>query len=137
MSKSVAGDYIFFRGKKYQVEFYCDEKGRMPAKEYFDKADKSGKYKLIALVEYLTDEGKLYDKTKYRIVDDAEKIFEFKPKHDRFFNFFYKGGKIILTNAYRKKTQKVDKKELRKAIKMKQDYEKREKGGIYYEKTKK
>jgi len=50
----------------------------------------------------------------------------------RFFNFFYEGGKIIVTNGYRKKSQKVDKKELRKAIKMRSLYIKRERKGEYY-----
>ena len=46
---------------------------------------------------------------------------------------FYEGKKIILTNTYRKKGQKVDKRELIRAISLKKDYELRVKGRIYYE----
>jgi hypothetical protein len=32
-------EYIFYRGDRYQVEFYFTQKGEMPAKEYIDLAD--------------------------------------------------------------------------------------------------
>jgi hypothetical protein len=85
------------------------------------------------LVKYIADTVRLFDERKFRIVGRQEKIYEFKPKEERFFNFFYEGKKIIITNAYHKKGQKVDKRELAKAINFKMDYEFRVKGGIYYE----
>jgi hypothetical protein len=50
-----------------------------------------------------------------------------------FFNFFYEGKKIIMTNAYHKKTQKVNVGELARAVGLKKDYESRVKRGQYYE----
>ena len=126
-------DYIFYQGEKFQVEFYYTAKGNLPAKEYLDDSDRQIQIKLLALVKYIAENGRLYDETKFRIVDKNEKIYEFKPKDDRFFNFFYEGKKIILTNAYHKKGQKVDSRELAKAVSLKRDYEARFKGGKYYE----
>ena len=124
--------YIFYRGKKYQVEFYLDVEGNIKVLEYLDSLPMLVKVKLAALVKLMGDEGRIYDDKKYRIVNKKEKIYEFKPLKYRFFNFFYEGGKIIVTNGYRKKSQKVDKKELRKAIKMRSLYIKRERKGEYY-----
>ncbi|MCK4858993.1 MAG: type II toxin-antitoxin system RelE/ParE family toxin [Candidatus Omnitrophica bacterium] len=107
----------------------------MPAKEYLEKTSLDVKVKLAALVKYIAEHGNLFDITKFRMVDPKEKIFEFKPMNHRFFNFFYKGGKIIITNAYMKKSQKVSKKDLEKAKTLKKDYISRAKGGIYYEKS--
>ena len=45
------------------------------------------------------------------------------------------GRKIIITNAYMKKSQKVSKRDLEKARNMKKTYAVRLKGGIYYEKN--
>ena len=45
------------------------------------------------------------------------------------------GRKIIITNAYMKKSQKVSKRDLEKARNMKKTYTARLKGGIYYEKN--
>ena len=126
-------EYVFYRGEKFQIEFYFNDRGELPAKEYFDATDRQVKVKLLALIKYMGEEGRLFDEGKFRIVDKHEKIYEFKPMAERFFNFFYEGKKIILTNAYRKKGQKVDKRELIRAISLKKDYELRVKGGIYYE----
>ena len=126
-------DYVFYRGEKFQIEFYFTHQGEMPAKEYFDASDRQTKVKLLAQVKYLAENGRLFDEAKFRLVDKTEKIFEFKPKEERFFNFFWEEKKIIITNAYRKKGQKVDKRELERAINIKRDYEFRFKGGVYYE----
>ena len=133
MNKSRSEEFIFYQGERFQVEFYFNQKGEMPAKEYFILADQQIKLKLAALVKQIADSGRLFDETKFRVVDKLEKIYEFKPKEERFFNFFYEGKKIIITNAYRKKGQKVDQRELDKAIKSKMDYVFRLKGGTYYE----
>ena len=126
-------DYIFFQGEKFQVEFYFTQKGELPAKKYFDSAQRQVQVKLLALVKYMAQEGRIFDEAKFRLVDKKEKIYEFKPLAERFFNFFCEGKKIILTNAYRKKGQKVDKRELARAIALKRDYELRVQGGVYYE----
>ena len=125
-------DYVLYKGDKYIVEFYFTDKGFLPAKEYFDRASRQIKIKLLALVKYIAENGKLFDENKFRIVDKEHKIYEFKPFKERFFNFFYEGKKIIITNAYRKKGQKVNQRELSKAINIKIDYDLRVKGGFYY-----
>ncbi len=126
-------DYVFYRGEKFQIEFYFTQKGKMPAKEHLDFVDEQVKLKLLYLVKGIAENGRIFDETKFRLVNRQEKIFEFKPKEERFFNFFYEGRKIIITNAYRKQGQKVDQRELAKAINFKMDYEFRVKGGVYYE----
>lgn len=126
-------EYIFYQGAKFQVEFYFSERGELPAKEYFDSSEQLIKVKLLALVKYIAEHGKLFDETKFRPVNKKEKIYEFKPMQERFFNFFTEGQRIILTNAYRKKSQKVDSREIARAIRMKRDYECRAKEGKYYD----
>lgn len=128
-------DYIFYQGERFQVEFYFTGAGKMPAKEYLETASLDVKVKLTALVKYIAEHGRLFDITKFRQVDPKEKIYEFKPVGHRFFNFFYEGGKIIITNAYMKKSQKASKKDLEKAKILKKEYICRVKGGIYYEKS--
>lgn len=125
-------EYIFYRGEKFQVEFYFTEAGKMPAKEYLEEAALDIKLKLATLVKYIAEQGKIFDITKFRVVDSREKIYEFKPLGHRFLNFFYEGGKIIITNGYMKKSQKVSKKDLEKARDIKKDYTYRAKRGSYY-----
>ena len=58
-------------------------------------------------------------------------IFELRIKFStditRIFYFFVRDSKIILTNGYIKKQNKLDSNEFSKAVKYKEDYERREK----------
>jgi phage-related protein len=128
-------DYIFYQGNKFQVEFYFTETGKIPAKKYLENESIDVQVKLATLVKYIADHGRLFDKTKFRIVDTENKIFEFKPKAHRFFSFFYRDKKIIISNAYMKKFQKVSKNDLERAKNIKKDYITRLTGGKYYEKN--
>ena len=129
-------EYVFYQGERLQVEFYFTETARLPAKEYMEKTPLQVKIKLAALVKYVADVGEILDIRKFRLADSKERLYEFKPSGHRFFNFFCEGRKIIITNAYMKKSRRIDKNELRKAINMKKDYTRRIKGGTYYGKKK-
>ena len=51
----------------------------------------------------------------------------------RFLCFFFEGQKIIVTNGFHKKTDKLPQNEKERALKLKKDYEDRVKRGNYYE----
>ncbi len=75
--------------------------------------------------------GQIKNKTKFNF--EGDKIYAFKPQPHRFLCFFYTGKKIILTNAFHKKTDKLPKNEKDRALKIKDDYETRINRGNYYE----
>ena len=75
--------------------------------------------------------GEIKDKTKFMY--EGDKIYAFKPQPDRFLCFFFSDKKIILTNAFRKKQQKLPENEKNKALKSKNDYVIRLQRGDYYE----
>lgn len=124
-------EYIVYKGQKFTVEWYFDQNVKSQSREYFFALDDTGKQKLLYLVKRLGDFGKISDKTKFNFEEDG--IWAFKPKPDRFLSFFTSGKKVIITNAFEKKCQKLPKKEKDKAINCKIDYEARVKGGTYYD----
>jgi len=131
-------DYVIYKGPTYIVEWYYMQDGKMPAYEYFQDMEEKDQDRFLYMVKYFADssKGTKLPATMYRIEDSTEKIYAFKPRTERLFNFMYKGGKVIITNAYRKHSQKMDKQDrekLKVAIKYKKDYLKRVKEGIYYE----
>jgi phage-related protein len=79
----------------------------------------------------IADHGKIFDKTKFRNEEDG--IYAFKPQPDRYLCFFVKGKKIIVTNAFMKKTQKLPKNEKEHALQAHRSYLERVKEGSYYE----
>jgi len=129
-------EYVFCCGKKFQVEFYFSENGKMPVKEFLISSnDQKAAVKLAALAQLIADTAVLYDEKKFRIVERRHKIYEFKVLAYRFFSFFSSGGKVIITNGYRKCSKKVNRQELSRAIGSKKDYTERAEKSEYYGKA--
>ena len=124
-------NYIVFKGNKYTVEWYFNDNDNSQSKDYFLELDKKQKASLFALIKLLDDQGQLKNKEKFNYEGDS--IYAFKPTPDRFLCFFYEGNKIIITNAFRKKQQKLPSSEKTKALKSKKDYNDRVKKGTYYD----
>ena len=121
---------IAYKGDKFQIEFYFDEKDKSPALEYVRKMSDKDKQKLIHLLKWMGDMSEIKNKTKFR--NEGDGIFAFKPQPHRVLCFFFEGGKIILTNGFWKKQDKLPTGEKDKALKIKEDYEARINKGEYY-----
>ncbi len=115
-------DFLIYSGEKFTVYFHAERQGESKVYEQFEHCDDLTQAKLLSLVKWLADTGQLWDETKFRIEDRENRIYCFKPRDDRFFCFFYKDRIIIIISAYRKKDQKLDRGELRKAITIKSLY---------------
>ena len=126
-------DYIAYEGKKFTVEWYYDANGRSKALEYYKKLPTHERIKVLQLFKRMGDAGEIKDTTKFNY--EGDKLYAFKPKPDRYMCFFFAGKKIIITNAFRKKKQKLPENKKDRAIKCKQDYENRNKKGDYYDET--
>ena len=101
------------------------------ALEYFKNQPQDKQRKILNLFRLMGDQGKIFDKTKFR--NEEDKIYAFKPQPDRYLCFFFRGKKIVVTNAFTKKSQKLPKGEKDLALKAYQSYEKRIKEEDYYE----
>jgi len=118
---------VVYAGPKFTLEWYYDENGKSVAYEYFLESTDDLQDKFLVLAKRMGDFGKIFDKTKFRHEGDG--IYAFKPQPDRFLSFFTDGGKIIITNGFRKKTEKLPKNEKELAIKCREDYLDRKAGG--------
>lgn len=88
--------------------------------DYFEALDEDSQIKLLNLFELIGNVGTIKNETKFKYEDD--KIYAFKPKPYMFLCFFFTGHKIIVTNAFHKKSDKLPKNEKERAIKCKTDY---------------
>ncbi len=111
---------LIYQGEYFRVEWFYDEKGYSQPYEYFLKASASQKRKFLLLVKKMGDFGKIIDKTKFRNEDD--KIYAFKPQPDRYLCVFKLGKKIIVTNAFKKKGEKLPSQEKTTAVKNMEKY---------------
>ena len=124
-------EYIVYEGTHFTIEWYFSEGGKSQPLDYFNNLNPASKRKFLYLIKRIGDFGKISDKTKFRNENDG--IYAFKPQPDRFLSFFTTGKKIIITNAFVKKSQKLPKKEKELALKKKNDFEDRLRRGEYYE----
>ena len=124
-------EYVAYKGTKFTIEWYYSQKGESQALDFFNDLSATEQQKFFHLVKRMGDFGFISDKTKFRNEDDG--IYAFKPQPNRFLSFFYEGGKIIITNAFVKKSQKLKKQDKDIAISARNDYLTRVKENTYYD----
>ena len=124
-------EYVAYRGEKFTIEWYYNQKNESQPLEFFNSLSAVEQQKFFHLVKRIGDFGFISDKTKVRNEEDG--IYAFKPQPNRFLSFFFEGGKIIITNAFVKKSQKLKKQDKDSAITARADYLKRVKENSYYE----
>ncbi len=124
-------DFIAYDGEELTLEWYFNERDKSSALGYFEALTEDRKDRIYYLFRWLGNKGKIINKRKFRY--EGNKIYALKVSQDRFLCFFFDGSKIIITNAYQKKSEKMPTKEKDKAVRARDSYIKRCKEGIYYE----
>ena len=124
-------EYIAYSGEAFSIEWYFDENKHSEALEYYNTLSVHERVQLLKLFKRMGDAGEILDKTKFRF--EGDKIYAFKPQPERFLCFFYEGKKIIVTNAFRKKQDKLPIREKENALKKRDTYINRVKAGEYYD----
>jgi hypothetical protein len=115
--------FLLYSGEHHSVFFHAESNEFSSVYDYYKDCDDATRASLLKLVKRISETGRIYDETKFRIEDKQHKIYCFKPKNERFFCFFFIGKKIIITSAYPKRKQKLDHRELEKAIRIKEQYQ--------------
>jgi phage-related protein len=118
---------VIYTGSVYTLEWYYDKNGNSFAYDYFMESTEKLQNSFLILVKRMGDFGKIFDKTKFR--NEGDGIFAFKPQPDRYLSFFTDNKKIIITNGFVKRTDKLPKMEKDLALRLRQDYFERKSGG--------
>jgi len=107
--------------KQRTIIFYKDY-----FEEFFVKQREKVKAKIIWTLE-LIEELERIPETYLKHLENTDGLYEIRVQQGsdifRIFCFFDQGQLIILTNGFQKKTQKTPKKEIEKALKIKNEYE--------------
>ncbi len=124
-------EFVAYRGELFIIEWYFDANGKSPVLDYYRKLPQNQKAKLFYLFYMLADTGKIRNEEKFCY--EGNQIYAFKLAPDRFLCFFQEGAKVIVTNAFIKKTDKMLPREKLKALSAREDYKKRTKAKNYYD----
>ena len=114
------------------IEWFYSDKGKSQALEYYLSLPPADRRKVLRLFQLMGETGQIRNKTMFR--NEGNKIYAFKPQPHRFLSFFFEGNKIIVTNGFIKKQQKLPKPEKDRALRLKDDYQHRVQEDTYYEK---
>ena len=94
--------------------------------EFFVKQRDKVKAKIVWTFDLIEDLEKVPE-TYLKHIENTEGLLEIRVQQGsdifRIFCFFDKGQLVVLANGFQKKTQKTPKKEIDKALKIKQEYE--------------
>jgi len=131
-------DYLYYQGRCLRIEWYYTSDGRMPGLEYYLTLPEKDQERLDYMVKYLADNAPAarLPKSLFRLEDPRNRIFAFKPRAERFFNFFAQERRIIIINAFKKHSRKMTKddiEKLRLAARLREDYLRRVSERSYYE----
>lgn len=124
------GKIVAFQGEAYTIEWYYDENKFSQAREFFDSLPKERQLAALILFRRMGESGKIFDISKFR--NEGDKIFAFKPQPERYLCFFFICRKIIITNGFEKKSQKLPASQKERALRAKVDFQRRTNQGVYY-----
>jgi phage-related protein len=106
-------------------------------KEFLNEIGKSLPKELTKLIELLSrfsETGNLFNKEKFKHLEGTDGLYEFKTTKVRLFCFWDKGGLVICTHGYVKKSQKTERQQLSRAKRLKDQYfDEKAKGTLQHE----
>ena len=123
-------EFVIYQGTAFTLEWYFNARGQSQAREFYLSLDDVDRRKVLFLFKRMGDFARILDQAKFR--NEGDKVFAFKPQPFRFLSFFVLGSKLIVTNGFRKKTDKMPHGEKEIALKAMTDYIIRTQKGAYY-----
>lgn len=113
--------------KQWDVEFYSDNNGNCELAEWIIKLKVSQRDKVIAWIDKLQEMGPLLPRPYADILRDGIHELRIKVSSNqvRILYFFVLESRIVLTHPFYKNVSKVPEKEIKKAIRIREEYVKR------------
>ena len=117
----------------YTIEFYADSRGNSSVWQFLEtlrikaltNKDARIQYKQICLcLNLLEEKGTYLPETITKYIADG--IWELRPGNNRILYFSYTNDRFVLLHHFRKKTQKLPRKEFEQAINNRRQYLKRQ-----------
>ena len=120
-------------GEWGRVEWATDGNGNTPALSYYLELTDSDQAKINALLKRLADRGFIQNREKFKKLGSKAKgkgseLWEIKSFQLRFLGDYRQNRRFIIAHALRKKSDKLPKSDIAKAVRILQESDQREKG---------
>ena len=111
---------------QWSLEYYVDENGKSPVKNFIDAISAESKAKFIFIADLLTEYGLSVREPYVKPITGSRKLFEIRLKDHqnihRVSDFASTGRKLILLHGFTKKTDKTPRREIDIAEARMKDY---------------
>ncbi len=108
-----------------KVIFYRTKDGKCPVEDFLDSLQPKEAQKVLWVLRLIEELDKVPSQY-FKKLTDTEEIWEcritIKSNAYRVFSFFLEGDTVVLTHGYSKKSQKTDKKQIKKAETYRKDF---------------
>ena len=112
---------------KWEIIYYETATGKCFVSDFIDSRSKRNQAKILSLFYYLEEQGPNLPRPYADLLEDGihELRIKLSGEQIRILYFFCYGDYIVLTHAFTKTTDKVPKKEIKKAKKYRNDFKNR------------
>ena len=116
---------------KYELIFYANDRGTSPVDDFISSLSEKARAKIMSFMAILEEKGPFLKRPYTDILrnDIRELRIQLSSNEYRVLYFFFLRNKIVFTNGFIKKTDKVPKEEIERAIRRMADYKIRYKRG--------
>ena len=119
-SRKKVGIQLLGTGNNVRIFSFINDRGDDVPKQYIDHLNEKEESKLINLFEFMLSQGNIYNEEKFKQLSDD--IFEFKSDSHRILCFIIDGLRpksFVLTHGFKKEKGKTPRKEIKKAVNIK------------------
>ena len=111
----------------FEIDYYEDAAGQKPVQKFIDGLSKKMQARVFGRLELLEEYGSQLGMPFSKCLRDG--VFELRVTQGsnttRILYFFAKGKRIVLTHGFAKKTRKTPAREIERAKRMREDWERR------------
>jgi phage-related protein len=112
---------ILYEGKFFTVEYAIDSNGVSLSKKFIESLEIGYRAKIIALIKRYANHGRIQSRQQFKKLVDH--IWEFKKDDVRVLMYHCAPSHIALTNGFFKKQPRTPSQEIKRAIRIKEEYD--------------
>jgi len=112
---------VAYRGGRYTIEYATSRDGAVPGHEFLVGREPRWQARLLYLYKVLGDTGVIRNEEQFSKLEGD--FWEFKAYQIRMICYFRPDKRVVITHGCVKKKNRIDREQLRRAARIKQDYE--------------
>lgn len=126
----MSGTHVAVKGQRLTIEWAIDDRGRMPALEFYEELPLAERQRMLALFKRLADTGDIASREHFKSLGKSgDNLWEFKRFQIRFLGDYRPGGRFVVALGLRKKTDALKRSDIEKASRILAEHDEQDRKG--------